>query len=100
VGHTRRRLVYRLCIVSCGVRSPGSGYSVGRGPGEVSIDATHAVPKSERCCTKTLQVYRADEGDDESGGGFVEAAFFGDKLAGVLCEAQGWVCGFDFTFDG
>jgi hypothetical protein len=46
-----------------------------------------------------FQVYRANKGDDESGGGFVEAAFFREKLAGVLCEAQGGVCGFDFSFD-
>jgi hypothetical protein len=47
-----------------------------------------------------LQVNRTDEGDDEGGGGFVEAAFCGDKPAGLLCKVQGGVCGFDFSFDG
>jgi hypothetical protein len=31
-----------------------------------------------------LQVYGTDEGDDEGGVGFVEAAFCGDKPVGVL----------------
>jgi hypothetical protein len=47
-----------------------------------------------------LQVYLTDEGDNEGGGGFVEAAFFGDKPVGVLCKAQRGLCGFDFSFDG
>jgi hypothetical protein len=46
-----------------------------------------------------LQVYHANEGDDDSGGGFVEAAFFGDKLVGVLYNMQGGVYDFDFGFD-
>jgi hypothetical protein len=46
-----------------------------------------------------LEVYRPNEGDNEGGGGFVEAAFHGDKPVGVLCKAQGGVCGFDFSFD-
>jgi hypothetical protein len=46
-----------------------------------------------------LQVYRANEGYDVSGGGFVEAAFFKDKPVGDLCKVQGGVHGFDFSFD-
>jgi hypothetical protein len=33
-----------------------------------------------------LQVYYANEGDDESRGGFVEVVFFRDKLVGFLCK--------------
>jgi hypothetical protein len=46
-----------------------------------------------------LQVYHANEGDDQGGGGFVEVAFFRDKPMGVLGKVQGGVYGFDFGFD-
>jgi hypothetical protein len=46
-----------------------------------------------------LYVYHTGKRDNEGGGGFVEVALLGDKPAGVLCKAQGGVCGFDFSFD-
>jgi hypothetical protein len=46
-----------------------------------------------------LQVYHTSKRDDKGGGGFVDVAFFGDKPVGVLYEAQGGVCGFNFSFD-
>jgi hypothetical protein len=39
------------------------------------------------------------EGDDDGGGGFVEAALGWDKPAGFLHELQGWVSSFNFASD-
>jgi hypothetical protein len=39
------------------------------------------------------------DGDDDGGGGFVEAALGWDKPAGFLHESQGWVGSFNFASD-
>jgi hypothetical protein len=40
-----------------------------------------------------------NEGDNQGRGCFVGMAFCWDEQAGVLAEAQGGVCGFDFRSD-
>jgi hypothetical protein len=60
---------------------------------------TYAVANSESYGTKMLQVYYADKGNNNGGGGFIEAAFCGDKPVGVLCKVQGGVFGFYFSFN-
>jgi hypothetical protein len=69
------------------------------GPREVVHNAAYAVLDSESGCTKMCQVNGALEGDNDGGGGFVEAALGWDKPAGVLHEAQGWVGSFNFASD-